>query len=143
MQLAALLTFLCERGLGKGFMARQVKSGDGWRLGWDPEAEEFCGLVAGDRWAIELTAAEFKDFCRAARRLSETMTAMAEQLMDEERISCEQETEMIWLEAEGFPSQYSLRFILLSGRRGEGEWAAKVVPELQIALSQPPFSQIS
>ena len=120
-------------------MSRYLRSGEGWRLGWNPGAEQFCGLVAGDRWAIELTAAEFREFCRLAQQLGNTMTAMADQLMAEERLACEQETETIWLEVEGFPAAYSLRFILLSGRRGEGEWPAAIVPQLLAAIAQIPF----
>ncbi|MGC1216025.1 MAG: DUF1818 family protein [Phormidesmis sp.] len=121
-------------------MTRQVRSGEGWRLGWDPHAEQFRGMVAGKDWALELTAIEFKDFCRVAKQLSIAMESMSEQLMDEERLSCEQETEVIWLEAEGLPADYSLRFILLTGRRGEGEWPALAASALIEALGQPPFS---
>ncbi len=120
-------------------MNRQIKSGDGWRLGWNPTAEDFCGLVAGSGWAVELTATEFADFCRGAQQLADAMTAMAEQLMDEERLTCEQETAVIWLEAEGFPAEYSLRFILLSGRKAEGEWPSRATQGLLKALSQAPF----
>lgn len=123
-------------------MTRQVRSGKGWRLGWHPHAEQFKGLIAGEVWAVELTATEFQDFIRLTQQLSATMRAMSEQLMDEERLSCEQETESIWLEAEGFPQHYSLRFMLLTGRRTEGEWPDTVVPQLLEALGQPPFSQI-
>lgn len=118
-------------------MGRQVRSGEGWRLGWNPNAETFCGLVGGQYWALELTAAEFKDFCRVAQKLSAEMTAMAELLMDEERLTCEQETETVWLEADGLPTRYSLRFILLTGRGGEGEWPAEVVSDLIEAIAKP------
>lgn len=121
-------------------MIRHQKSGQGWRIGWNPSAEEFCGLIAGQGWAVELTAPEFADFCRCARQLDETMSAMAAELMDEETITCEQETSTIWLETAGFPSAYSLRFILLSGRRAEGEWPAEVVGELISALAESPFN---
>ncbi|MEL6493382.1 MAG: DUF1818 family protein [Cyanobacteria bacterium J06621_3] len=120
-------------------MTRQVISGEGWRLGWNPNTADFCGLVAGDAWALELTEAEFKDFCRLVRSLHNTMSAMAEQLMDEESITCEQETKHLWIEADGFPHSYSLRFILLTGRGAEGSWPAPIVPEIIAALSQPPF----
>lgn len=123
-------------------MNQQIKSGEGWRLGWNPSAEDFCGLVAGKGWAVELTTAEFTDFCRAAQQLARTMTDMAVQLMDEERLTCEQETEAIWLEVEGFPAAYSLRFILLGGRRAEGEWSPDVVPNIIHALTEPPFASL-
>lgn len=110
-------------------MERQLKTGTGWRLGWNPAAE-FQGLVGGEDWAIELTLAELDDFCRLVTQLAETMTAMAAELMAEERISCEAESELLWLEAEGYPHSYSIRLILQTGRRGEGSWAAIAVPEL-------------
>lgn len=111
-------------------MAQQLKSGKGWRLGWNPEAKEFQGLVGGDDWAIELTEAELEDFCRLAMQLALTMNQMNQELMDEERIGCEAESNLLWLEAEGFPQSYSLRFILLTDRRGEGFWAESAVPDL-------------
>ncbi len=124
-------------------MTRQVRSGNGWRLGWNPHAEQFKGMVAGKDWAIELTAAEFKDFCRVAQQLNAAMKSMSEQLMDEERLSCEQETKIIWLEAEGLPTSYSLRFILLTGRKGEGEWPAPAVSALIEMLNQSPFKDLA
>ena len=116
--------------------------GEGWRLGWNP-AVDFCGMVSGDCWSVELTATELTGFCQGVRQLAQTMAAMAEQVMDQERLSCERETETIWLEAEGFPTQYSLRFILQNGRRAEGEWPPAAVPGLVAAISQPPFSQLT
>ena len=124
-------------------MIRHTRSGKDWRLGWNPTAEEFCGLVAGTHWAIELTAAEFNDFCRCTRQLHETMQSMASSLMAEETLTCEQETSTIWLEVEGFPTAFSLRFILLSGRKGEGEWPPEAASELINALSEVPFAGLS
>ncbi|MGD1858511.1 MAG: DUF1818 family protein [Leptolyngbyaceae cyanobacterium] len=101
---------------------RHLKEGIGWRLGYDPSASVFQGLVGGDRWAIELTAAEFSDFCRLASQLADTLRSLSAELMDEERITCEQETAQIWLEVDGFPDHFALRFILLAGRQAEGGW---------------------
>lgn len=111
-------------------MERQLKSGIGWRLGWDPSAIEYQGLVGGDDWAIELTGAELTDFCRLVEQLAETMTHMSQELMDEEKISCEAESNLIWLEVEGYPYDYNLRFILLTNRKGEGGWSSTAVPGL-------------
>ena len=123
-------------------MSRKVLEGNGWRLGWNPKADSFCGLIAGHGWAVELTVEEFKDLCRLSRQLDSTMSAMAEQLVDEERLTCEQETRTIWLEAEGFPTCYGLRFILLTGRKCEGEWPSDVVPQLMRALNRSPFRNL-
>ncbi|NET36317.1 MAG: DUF1818 family protein [Cyanothece sp. SIO1E1] len=115
-------------------MSRQVKSGPGWRLGWDAEAPECKGLIGNDTWSLELTEAELEDLCRLATQLAKTMAQMASQLMEAEKITCEAESDLIWLEVEGFPDAYGLRFILLTGRRGEGGWPAETVPELLQAM---------
>ncbi|MEM7648510.1 MAG: DUF1818 family protein, partial [Cyanobacteria bacterium P01_A01_bin.70] len=83
---------------------RHLKEGPGWRLGYDPDADIFRGLVGGDLWAVEMTQPEFADFCRLSLQLTETLQVMASELMAEERITCEQETTHIWLEVEGFPN---------------------------------------
>ncbi|MBW4654882.1 MAG: DUF1818 family protein [Kaiparowitsia implicata GSE-PSE-MK54-09C] len=115
-------------------MTRQIKQGEGWRIGWDAAALEFCGLVGGEDWALELTDAEMRDFERLALELADTMQAMTAELMAEEQICCEVESDRLWLEAEGFPQAYGLRLLVLTGRRGEGAWAAAAVPGLMQAL---------
>jgi hypothetical protein len=115
-------------------MERFLKSGSGWRVGWRLAPAPYQGLVGTDEWAIELTAAEFEDFCRLSEQLAQTMGAMSQQLMVEEAIAVEAHSDRLWLEAEGYPHAYSLRFILQSGRNVEGSWSAAVVPELLQAL---------
>lgn len=116
-------------------MSRMLKSGAGWRIGWDAAATDYKALIGGDDWAIELTESELNDFRRLADQIHEALQQMAQELMDQERIACELETEVIWLEAEGFPNRYSLRLIVQTGRRAEGYWPAETVPELRQALS--------
>ncbi|MEC4806444.1 MAG: DUF1818 family protein [Jaaginema sp. PMC 1079.18] len=111
-------------------MSRLLKTGEGWRIGWDENAAVYRGLVGGEDWAIELTEAEFQDFCRLFAQLAQTMQEMAAALMDEERIACAAESDLLWLEVEGFPAAYELRLIVNSGRRCEGNWPPAVVPEL-------------
>jgi Domain of unknown function (DUF1818) len=115
-------------------MGRLLKSGAGWRLGWDATAQEYRGLIGGDHWAIELTDPELADFIRLTAQLSSTMSQMADELMDHEAIACEAESDLLWLEVEGYPHAYSLRFILLSRRRSEGFWSEAVVPALLQAI---------
>jgi hypothetical protein len=110
-----------------------VKSGSGWRIGWNPSAREFTGLVGTDNWAIELTAAELDDFCRLLWQLADTMQHLAAELMDEERIVCEAESALLWMEVAGYPQTYSLRLILNQGRGVEGEWEPASVPDLLAA----------
>ncbi|BAW95482.1 hypothetical protein NIES970_03880 [[Synechococcus] sp. NIES-970] len=112
-------------------MGRSLKKGAGWRLGWDPDpTRAFQGLVGTDDWAVELTAAEFIDFCRLLVQLAETVTSIAPELMAEERISIEAESDLVWLEIEGFADCYSLRMLLLTQRNIEGNWPAEVVSKL-------------
>lgn len=112
------------------FSARLLKEGKGWRLGFDPGREIYRGLVGGENWALELTEAEFQDFCRLLSQLKTTIAVIATELMEEEKITCEAESELLWLEVEGYPQAFSLRLMLLQGRCGEGGWSAIAVTEL-------------
>jgi hypothetical protein len=114
-------------------MAQLLREGPGWRLGWNAEAPLYQGLVGGSGWAFELTGPELSDFCRLLGDLAATMSTMAEELMDEERLSCEAESDRLWLEVEGFPSRYDLYLVLQGPRACEGFWPAAVVPELLAA----------
>ncbi|MBE9137302.1 DUF1818 family protein [Nodosilinea sp. LEGE 07088] len=114
---------------------RLTKEGHGWRLGWDATAPHYQGLLAGKAWAIELTQVEFLTFRRLVVEISETMDAIAADLMDTERITCEAEADCLWLEAEGFPDAYSLRFILTTGRCCQGEWDADATQKIIQAIS--------
>lgn len=111
-------------------MTRYVKSGDGWRIGWDNEADVYCGLIGGDRWSFELTNSELKDFCKLLFELDETIQQVATELMDSEKITCEAQSNQIWLEADGYPDAYDLYVMALQGRRAEGFWPSTAVPDL-------------
>ena len=111
-------------------MERLIKKGTGWRIGWDPQQEIYRGLVGTDDWAFELTESELSDFCRLLAQLSETMTLMTDELMSQERIACEAESDLLWMEVEGYPHAYSLRLILRQNRSCEGNWEAESVGEL-------------
>jgi hypothetical protein len=111
-----------------------LQQGEGWRLGWNPSRGAFPGLVGAEDWAIELTDGEFRDFCRLSQQLIATLKTIAGELMAEEHICCEVESDRIWLEVEGFPQEYELRLMLLTGRRAEGRWAPIAVPSLLRAL---------
>jgi len=112
------------------FMDRVLKKGQGWRMGWNPYAKTYKGLVGTDEWAIELTETEFNEFCRLLLQLAKTMEQMKPELMDEERMACEAESDQLWLEVEGYPHSFSLRLILQTGRCAEGNWSAAAVQAL-------------
>lgn len=115
---------------------RLLKQGQGWRIGWHPQGKIYKGLVGNEEWAIELTEAELNDFCRLLSHLADTMTEMQGELMDTEKIACEAESDLLWMEVEGFPDAYSLRLILQQERRCEGYWSPEAVRHLLSAISQ-------
>lgn len=116
-------------------MERLIKSGDGWRIGWHPHGSKYQGLIGANDWAFELVEAELKDFRRLLNQLVETMSLMATELMDQEKISCEAESNLLWMEVEGYPENYSLRLILNCDRRCEGNWAEGIAPKLLDAFN--------
>ncbi|NJL21802.1 MAG: DUF1818 family protein [Leptolyngbyaceae cyanobacterium SM1_3_5] len=111
-------------------MTQQLHSGSGWRIGWNPTADRYCALVGADDWAIELTQLEFEEFCRLLEQLSGAIEAIQTELMPEEGLSCEVESDRILLSAEGIPTAYNLHLTVLEGRRAEGSWSAFAVPNL-------------
>jgi Domain of unknown function (DUF1818) len=119
-------------------MQKVLKSGAGWRIGWNPDSK-YQGLVGSDRWAFELTAGELADFCRLLGQLVDNMRSIQAELMDEESIACEAESELVWMQVEGLPTKYNLRLILNTGRSCEGNWAADAVPDLVTAVDSLKF----
>lgn len=115
-------------------MPRQLKLGKGWRIGLDPDAAPFQGLVGADDWSVELTRPEFDEFCQAALQLSDTVDRLRTELMDEESVTCEHTSNSLYLEVRGYPDRYQLSFILLTGRRAEGTWDSTATPELLRAI---------
>jgi len=111
-----------------------LQKGIGWRIGWNRHAQLYRGMLGGEDWAIELTDKEFEDFCRLFRQLVDTIETLQNELMDEEKINCELESDLIYLSTDGYPDSYSLRVILSQGRRAEGNWSAIAVPQLNDAL---------
>jgi hypothetical protein len=117
-------------------MSRLLKKGQGWRVGWNPEGKIYQGLIGSESWAIELTAIELQEFYRLLRQLTDRIAMIATELMDEERIAIEAESDLMWLEIEGFPNNYSLRLILHQDRCCEGNWSAGIAPELVLAIQR-------
>jgi hypothetical protein len=115
---------------------RTFCSGIGWRLGYRATDPLYPALVGGDDWAIELSIAELADFCRLLYQLAANMEQMASELMTEEKIDCEAETELLWMQVSGYPNSYSLRLLLHSGRKAEGNWSALALPEMIAATKR-------
>lgn len=115
-------------------MDRQLKEGDGWRLGWQPTADAFQGLVGTNDWAVELTESEFSDFRRLLQQLADAVEQMSDELMNDETINCDATSDLIWMAVSGYPHQFTLSFILLNGRRAEGQWDVSSTAELIHAI---------
>lgn len=115
--------------------AKKLLCGDGWRIGFRSDVDIYKGLIGADSWAIELTEGEFKDFCKLASQLAETMQYMATELSDGEKICCTLETEDLCLEVNGYPHAFNLHFQLLTERRSEGFWDEGAVPFLIGAIA--------
>ena len=62
------------------------------------------------------------------------MEQIATELMDSERIAIAAESDLMWIEAEGFPDNYSLRLILHQERRCEVNWDQGVAIDLRLAM---------
>jgi hypothetical protein len=112
-----------------------IKQGLQWRVGWKPEASTYPALLGGADWAIELTAPELQEFQNLLQHLIHSLEQIAPELMDEEKITCEAEGRLLWMEVQGYPHSFSLHFILNTGRRAEGSWPATVTPEVIQALN--------
>ena len=112
-----------------------LKKGNGWRIGWNSDALVYKGLIGGQDWAFELTEAEMQDFLRLLLQIDQAIADIHEHLMDEETITCEVESELMWLGATGYPDNYSLRIILSQQRSCEGNWAENAISPL-ITASQ-------
>lgn len=107
-----------------------IKKGRGWRIGWQEKSIPYQGLIGAQDWAMELTAAEMQDFRRLLLQIHQGMTDISQHLMEEETILCEAESDLMWLGAEGYPKNYSLRIILHHHRGCEGTWSENVIQDL-------------
>jgi hypothetical protein len=111
-----------------------LEKGEGWRFGWRPKASIYKGLLGGDNWALELTEVELRDFHRLLSQLVRTVESLKNELMDQEKIDCEIESELLWLELTGDPQSYSLRLLLNQNRRAEGNWEHPAISQLLLAM---------
>ncbi|NJM49249.1 MAG: DUF1818 family protein [Alkalinema sp. RU_4_3] len=117
-------------------MGRLLSQGPGWRVGYNPSAEVYSALVGDDHWAFELTAAELADLRRLANQLVSSLQAIAPELMAEETIELEAESDRLWVSIEGTVQTYQLRLILQQARCAEGSWESHAIPDFLQALSE-------
>lgn len=117
-------------------LEQDLRTGQGWRVGWRSAGGAFPALVGAENWAVELTAAEFQTFTQFLGQLSQQLHAISRELMPEEAIALTAQNDRMHLELEGYPHAYRLHLILLEGRRAEGVWPAPVAPEFLLACAE-------
>ncbi len=117
----------------------QIQEGPGWRFCVDPARDPYPVLIGGDGWAVELDAWEARTFLDGCCLLADELEAMADRLVPEERVTLELERDTLWLELEGQPASWRLRFVLTPGPGGrgvEGGWSDTATAALVAALRQ-------
>ena len=121
----------------------QVQEGKGWRLVHEASRQPFSVLIAGEGWAAELKPAEALALIAGVRQICEQRLALESALMPEEALCLELELDLapgsLWLELDGDPQGWSLRFVLTpaDGSRGlEGLWPEPAATALIAALEQ-------
>ncbi len=81
-------------------------------------------------WTIEFSPVEWEQFVQQFRTLAQTWQSIQEELMPEEALTLDSESETIRLQAEGQPEQWGMWLQLCSGRKVEGYLDFPLVMEL-------------
>ena len=112
------------------------QEGPGWRLAWDPTRTDFCVLIGGDGWAVELTQPEWSELVALAVELDHQHRLLVDQLMDEEAIELELDRGVWWGCLAGDRSSWSLSVVLSpqAGRGLEGHWSAPAAAAMVAAM---------
>ena len=81
-------------------------------------------------WTIEFSQVEWEQFVQQLRTLAQTWQSMQEELMPEETLTLDSESETIRLQAEGQQEQWGIWLQICSGRKVEGYLDSPLVVEL-------------
>jgi hypothetical protein len=81
-------------------------------------------------WTIEFSPVEWEQFVQQFRTLAQTWQSIQGELMPEEALTLDSESETIRLQAEGQPEQWGMWLQLCSGRKVEGYLDSPLVMEL-------------
>ncbi len=106
------------------------KEGPGWRIIIDSSRDNFSTLIGGDSWAIELNKAEWETLVRVVINLSDQYQDIKAQLMNEEDITLEMESNPWFAILKGDQYGWNLKLILESSdsliRGAEVFWPSEV-----------------
>jgi len=78
----------------------------------DPSRQPFCVLIGGADWAAELTLDELAQLQHAVIALLDQLVAITPMLMPEEDLALEHESPGLWMQLNGSPQRWELRFVL-------------------------------
>ena len=114
------------------------KEGQGWRIIRDSSRTNFSTLIGGESWAIELNQHEWDTLVKAVNNLSDQYQDIKVQLMDEEDITLEMESNPWLAILKGDKHGWNLKLILNtsdSGNRGaEIFWPRNVTKNVTNAM---------
>ena len=114
------------------------KEGPGWRIIRDSTRENFSILIGGDSWAIELNESEWKSLVKVVIDLSDQYKNIKDQLMGDEDITLELESNPWVAILKGDQQGWNLKLILDSSdsfhRGAEVYWPRNVTFHLVQAM---------
>jgi len=114
------------------------KEGPGWRLIRDSSRDNFSTLIGGESWAIELNQFEWKTLVKVVIDLSDQYKNIKEQLMGDEDITLELESDPWLAILKGDQYGWKLKLILDSSdslnRGAEVSWPRNVTTNVANAM---------
>ena len=114
------------------------KEGPGWRLIRDSSRDNFSTLIGGESWAIELNQFEWKTLVKVVIDLSDQYKNIKEQLMGDEDITLELESDPWLAILKGDQNGWKLKLILDSSdslnRGAEVSWPRNVTTNVANAM---------
>ena len=114
------------------------KEGQGWRIIRDSSRTNFSTLIGGESWAIELNQHEWDTLVKAVNNLSDQYQDIKVQLMEDEDITLEMESNPWLAILKGDKHGWNLKLILNSSdsliRGAEVYWPSNVTCQLVNAM---------
>ena len=114
------------------------KEGPGWRLIRDSSRDNFSTLIGGESWAIELNQFEWKTLVKVVIDLSDQYKNIKDQLMGDEDITLELESDPWLAILKGDQNGWKLKLILDSNdslnRGAEVSWPRNVTTNVANAM---------
>ena len=114
------------------------KEGPGWRIISDSSRENFSTLIGGESWAIELNQYEYEKLIKVVIDVSDQYNDIKDQLMGEEDITLELESDPWLAILKGDKNGWKLKLILDSSdslnRGAEVSWPRNVTTNVASAM---------